>query len=256
MSNNEYQDRVTRKRTREHLKIEFEQKIKTSSPSNLSEARIKDEVDSYEIFYDTTKTANGSESNGEIVTNETVEMSSPKKTRIKKEVKFEGPPANWDQVYQSIKEYRLGINAPVDTMGCARLAEQANEVVTPQTSRFQTLVALMLSSQTKDQATADAVNNLRQKLLGGLNIQSVIDTDERILDECISKVGFHKTKAKWIKQAAITCKEKYNGDIPNNIEDLMKLKGVEIKESELMSMFTALPIDLGGAKLKTQKRLA
>ncbi|CAG8433005.1 6307_t:CDS:2 [Ambispora gerdemannii] len=225
MSNNEYQGRITRKRAREHIKIEIEEKIKVSSPVSLNEARIKDEVDAYEVSLDTKETTIGSESNGETVIDETVKVSGAKKTRIKKEVKFEGPPVNWEQVYQSIKEYRLGINAPVDTMGCERLAEQ--------TSRFQTLVALMLSSQTKDQITAEAINNLRQKLPGGLNIQSIIDTDELILDECISKVGFHKQKAKWIKQAAVTCKEEYNGDIPNDIKNLMNLKGVGPKMAYL-----------------------
>lgn len=55
----------------------------------------------------------------------------------------------------------------------------------------------MLSSQTKDQVTAEAIQNLRKKLPGGLTLQSVLQVDEKFLDQCISKVGFHNKKAKY-----------------------------------------------------------
>ncbi|CAG8468088.1 13418_t:CDS:2 [Cetraspora pellucida] len=136
------------------------------------------------------------------------------------------PPHSWEEVYQSIKDYRKTIVAPVDTMGCERLAEEPNDIITPQTSRFQSLIALMLSSQTKDQVTAAAMQSLRQQLRGGLNIETIMQIDEEFLDQCISKVGFHRRKAKYIKQAAKICKEEYSGDIPNSVEGLMKLPGV------------------------------
>ncbi|CAG8515472.1 11503_t:CDS:2, partial [Funneliformis mosseae] len=97
------------------------------------------------------------------------------------------PPVNWGVVYAAIKEFRQNIIAPVDTMGCERLADEPSDIITPQTSRFQSLVALMLSSQTKDQVTAAAIQNLRQKLLGGLNLDSILQAEEKFLDECISK---------------------------------------------------------------------
>ncbi|CAG8741906.1 27259_t:CDS:2 [Dentiscutata erythropus] len=136
------------------------------------------------------------------------------------------PPLNWEDVYKCIKDYRKTAIAPVDTMGCERLADKPNDVITPQTSRFQSLIALMLSSQTKDQVTAAAMQNLRQQLKGGLNMESIMQVDEEFLDQCISKVGFHRRKAKYIKQAAKICKEEYDGDIPSSVEGLMKLPGV------------------------------
>src|SRR4051812_15448345 len=60
----------------------------------------------------------------------------------------------------------------------------------PQTFRWQTLVALMLSSQTKDQVTAAAIENLGKTLPGGLTIDSVLDCSEDVLSRCIDKVGF------------------------------------------------------------------
>ncbi|KAJ6166570.1 hypothetical protein N7470_002017 [Penicillium chermesinum] len=51
--------------------------------------------------------------------------------------------------------------APVDTMGCAELYWRASS---PQDRRFQTLIALMLSSQTKDTVTAVAMQRLHTEL--------------------------------------------------------------------------------------------
>lgn len=34
------------------------------------------------------------------------------------------PPANWEEVYNAVKEMRKSISAPVDTMGCETLAEE------------------------------------------------------------------------------------------------------------------------------------
>ena len=60
----------------------------------------------------------------------------------------------------------------------------------------------MLSSQTKDQVTAVAFQNLSQKLPGGLNLDSVLQAEEKFLDECIYVVGFHRKKAKYVRQHA------------------------------------------------------
>ncbi|KAJ1918178.1 alpha,alpha-trehalase nth1, partial [Tieghemiomyces parasiticus] len=52
-------------------------------------------------------------------------------------------PDHWAEVYDRIKAYRAIHEAPVDTMGCERLADQT--IADPKTYRFQTLVSLMLS---------------------------------------------------------------------------------------------------------------
>lgn len=54
-----------------------------------------------------------------------------------------------------IKSMRQGADAPVDLMGCHTCADRNAD---PKTFRFQTLVALMLSSQTKDQVTSAAMD--------------------------------------------------------------------------------------------------
>ena len=69
----------------------------------------------------------------------------PAKSRINEtgEVEIHAP-ANWEEIYDAVREMRKLHLAPVDTMGCETLAE---EHLTPRNKRFQTLIALMLSSR-------------------------------------------------------------------------------------------------------------
>ena len=100
------------------------------------------------------------------------QLRQPKKTKRQQPTKkFKSPnsgvkvepPPNWEEVYELTKAMRLVELAPVDTMGCESLAETDRS---PRDRRFQTLVALMLSSQTKDTVTSVAVRGLQEKLAG------------------------------------------------------------------------------------------
>ena len=77
-------------------------------------------------------------------------------------VKIE-PPANWEEMYTLTREMRNENIAPVDTMGCESLADKQR---TPKDQRFQTLIALMLSSQTKDTVTAVAIRGMQENMPG------------------------------------------------------------------------------------------
>ncbi|KAJ3349350.1 DNA N-glycosylase and apurinic/apyrimidinic (AP) lyase [Allomyces javanicus] len=129
-------------------------------------------------------------------------------------------PPDWSTVYDRIHEWRATHPAPVDTVGCERLAD---ENAAPRHFRFQTLVALMLSSQTKDEVTAAAMANLRAK---GLTPEAVVTWDDADLNAAIAKVGFHRRKTQYIKQTAAILLDEYGGDIPDTIEGLVALPGV------------------------------
>ncbi|KAI8075052.1 DNA glycosylase [Gongronella butleri] len=161
-------------------------------------------------------------------------LSSPaKKRKIKTEAspyfsssqgkKKSVPPHDWKEVFDKIKAYRQTHPAVVDTMGCACLAEREKPV---KQQRFQTLVSLMLSSQTKDTVTSVVVRRLQADLPGGLSIDSILDVDEKELDDMIRTVGFHSRKAGYIKQTARILRDQYDDDIPDTIEGLMSLPGV------------------------------
>ncbi|KAK6332521.1 DNA N-glycosylase and apurinic/apyrimidinic (AP) lyase [Orbilia blumenaviensis] len=162
--------------------------------------------------------------------------SKSKTVKIKKEkgkyvdVHYD-PPSNWREMYDIIKEMRLRIPAPVDTVGCARLAQTD---VSPKVKRFQHLIALMMSSQTKDQVTGEAMRRLQTELPGGLTLDSILEVSPARLNELIGQVGFHNRKTEYIKKAAVVLRDKFDGDIPTEVEDMMSLDGVGPKMSYLL----------------------
>jgi endonuclease-3 len=64
-----------------------------------------------------------------------------------------------------------------------------------QTQRFTTLVSLMLSSQTKDEVTSAAIQNLRALFGGHLTLEAILDAKEEDIAQAICKVGFWRRKA-------------------------------------------------------------
>ncbi|KAL1974080.1 hypothetical protein VTN31DRAFT_5640 [Thermomyces dupontii] len=162
------------------------------------------------------------------------------------------PPSNWETMYNIVKKMRENNpTAPVDTMGCAELHWKTSS---PRDQRFQTLIALMLSSQTKDTVTAVAMQRLHTELgdLGPevkkedgsktspeeprestLTLENVLAVSHSRLNELIRTVGFHNNKTKYIKQVAEILRDKYDSDIPSSAEELMKLPGVGPKMAYL-----------------------
>src|SRR5271170_1616032 len=125
---------------------------------------------------------------------------------------------------------RAATPAPVDTMGCAAIA---NPESSARQQRFQTLIALMLSSQTLDTVTAPTVRNMQRVLPRGLDLQDILDISESDLDKLITKIGFHNKKAAYIKRVAVILRDEYGGDIPDTVEGLCSLPGVGEKMAHL-----------------------
>jgi len=108
-------------------------------------------------------------------------------TEIKKP-KWE--PKNWIQTLENIKKMRKDQTAPVDTMGCHKCHDdKADE----KTQRYHILIALMLSSQTKDQTNYAAMQRLKEH---GLTPENIIKSDANTLEKLINPVSFYKTKTK------------------------------------------------------------
>ena len=163
---------------------------------------------------------------GEIVTTP-MKRKSPKKSKStspRKRVKIVpgslDPPENWEKVYKMVEELRSDRSAPVDTDGGEMLPEKQHG---PVVFRFQVLTALMLSSQTKDGVVGQTMKALQKH---GLTVQNIHNTEHETLNGLIGKVGFHNNKTKYMKQAAEIIITQYNGDIPPNADEMMKLPGV------------------------------
>ena len=151
------------------------------------------------------------------------------------------PPSDWEEMYNVVKAMRMpgaaAYPAAVDTMGCERLADPE---ASPRDQRFHTLIALMLSSQTKDTVNAVAMKRLKTELPPwkegepwGLNLENVLAVEPQVLNEMIWAVGFHNNKTKYIKKAAEILRDNWKGDIPDTIEGLTSLPGVGPKMAYL-----------------------
>ncbi|KAF1939678.1 DNA glycosylase [Clathrospora elynae] len=140
------------------------------------------------------------------------------------------PPTDWEEMYALTREMRNENIAPVDTMGCESLADRNR---TPRDQRFQTLIALMLSSQTKDTVTAVAMRGMQDRMPGGFHLESILALEPTALNAFINKVGFHNLKTKYIKQTAEILRDRWDSDIPDTIAGLTSLPGVGPKMAYL-----------------------
>lgn len=80
----------------------------------------------------------------------------------------------------------------------------------------------MLSSQTKDPVTHQAVQNLRKNLPGGLTLDSLLAASVEELDTLISKVGFHQTKATNLAKLAVRLRDLHGGEVPEDLRTSVK----------------------------------
>ena len=128
---------------------------------------------------------------------------------------------------------------------CVRFPCPGNSLLTHhQTLRFHMLISLMLSSQTKDPVTSQAVTNLHHSLPGGLTADSLAAASIEQVHECINKVGFWRRKTDYIQDAARILLEKEGdekGDVPNTLEGLCALRGVGPKMAFLALQVGASP---------------
>lgn len=136
-------------------------------------------------------------------------------------------PLFWKNVLKNIQDMRKNHRAPVDDMGAEKCADQD---VPDSVYRYQTLISLMLSSQTKDHVTHAAMSRLREH---GLTVDNILKTDDVKLGELIYPVGFWKRKIEYIHKTTKILSEKYNKDIPNSLEELCQLPGVGPKMAYL-----------------------
>ncbi|GAB6073267.1 endonuclease III [Venenivibrio stagnispumantis] len=96
---------------------------------------------------------------------------------------------------------------------------------------FELLIMVILSAQTTD----ERVNSVYPKLFSKYPTpESLSNADIKDLEEILKPVGFFRRKAKLIKQAAKDLIEKFGGNIPDNIKDLVKIAGVGRKTASVI----------------------
>lgn len=140
------------------------------------------------------------------------------------------PPKHWLELIHVLRAMRKSVHPPVDTMGCECIPAHITD---PVERRFQILVSLMMSSQTKDTITSATMDRLRRELPDGLNVHSIRRVEPSRLDELIRAVGFHNRKTIYIKKAAEMIHAEYHDEIPATLSDLIRLPGVGPKMAHL-----------------------
>ncbi|KAM0748461.1 DNA glycosylase [Meredithblackwellia eburnea MCA 4105] len=173
---------------------------------------------------------------------------SPKKpTPFKEKLDKAHPaPKRWEEAYEIIRKQRERIIAPVDTMGCEQGGRDREEKPpSDQENKLSILVSLMLSSQTKDPVTHQAVQNLRHQLPGGLTLDSLLKVSVEEIDACICKVGFHATKAANLQKLAIRLRDVHDGKVPEDLPNLLAINGVGPKMSILFLQAIGINAGIG-----------
>jgi endonuclease III len=96
---------------------------------------------------------------------------------------------------------------------------------------YQVLIACLLSLRTKDETTGPAARRLF----------ALADTPQAMLtltlaqiERAIYPVGFYKTKAQTVREVSRVLIEQYAGRVPDEIDELLTLKGVGRKTANLV----------------------
>lgn len=98
---------------------------------------------------------------------------------------------------------------------------------------FQMVIAVMLSAQCTDERVNKTTPELFEKYA---TPQDICDMDIDKLEEIIHPCGFYKNKAKNIKEMAKKILEKYNGQVPQTMEELISLPGVGRKSANVIML--------------------
>lgn len=101
------------------------------------------------------------------------------------------------------------------------------------TTPFELLIAVILSAQCTD----ERVNKVTPSIFKKYNKpEDFANMDLSLLENLIHSCGFYKNKAKNIKLTSQIILNKYNGNVPDTMEDLVSLPGVGRKTANVVML--------------------
>ena len=127
---------------------------------------------------------------------------------------------NIDEVFKILKAETWKYEIPI-------VGKVANKTKDP----FKILISTMLSLRTKDTTTAKASDRLFKL---GNKPEDFLKLKDKTIEKAIYPVGFYRVKAKNIKLVCADLVKTYNSKVPDNIDDLLKLRGVGRKTANLV----------------------
>ncbi|GAQ95421.1 endonuclease-3 [Thermodesulfovibrio aggregans] len=114
------------------------------------------------------------------------------------------------------------------------------------------LVATILSAQTTDVNVNKVTENLFKKYR---TAHDYANAPIEELENDIKSINFYKNKAKYIKNLAIKLVEKFNGEVPKTMDELVTLPGVGRKTANIV-LWNAFGINEGVAVDTHVKRIS
>jgi endonuclease III len=96
---------------------------------------------------------------------------------------------------------------------------------------FQLLAATILSAQTTDVHVNKVTETLFKKYK---SVKDFATADPALLEKDVSSVNFYRNKAKNIQNAAKIIIEKFAGEVPRSMEELISLPGVARKTANIV----------------------
>ncbi|MCS7145732.1 MAG: endonuclease III [Nitrososphaerota archaeon] len=127
---------------------------------------------------------------------------------------------------------------------------------------FQVLVATILSQNTTDKASLEALNSLMKKV--GLTPQAILEAGKRRVQEAIKRAGMYRSKARFIIESSRIIMDKYGGSLRSLLEGdaetvrmrLEALPGVGGKTADVllatMGIVDTIPIDTHVRRVSTR----
>ena len=107
------------------------------------------------------------------------------------------------------------------------------------------LIGTILSARTKDENTTKVVKVLFSKYK---NAKELSNAKIKDVEKIIKSIGFYHVKSKRIIEVAKIINSKYNGQVPDNLENLIELPGVGRKTANCVLVYAfekpAIPVDI------------
>ncbi len=96
---------------------------------------------------------------------------------------------------------------------------------------WQTLIATILSAQSRDEITIPIAENLFKHYI---TILALSKANPKDIFKLIKSINYNKTKTKHIREAAKYLLQHHQGKVPKNLEELKKIPGVGLKTANLI----------------------
>ncbi len=109
---------------------------------------------------------------------------------------------------------------------------------------FKVLISTVLSHRTKDEVTSKASERL---FAAYPDVESLAQGNVKKISSLIYPVGFYRTKARRVKEIARALQKRYDGVVPESMEELLTLPSVGRKTANCVLVYAfqepAIPVD-------------